>query len=76
MEGERSSVDNPDGITDGTRPASQNAPTESELLALAADDDGTVTGEEAAEKKRIKEEDWATYTDSHAKGAGNRMNKG
>lgn len=58
------------------RPASQNAPTSSELLALEAEDDGTLTGRDAAEKKRVKEENWATWTEANPRGAGNTLNRG
>jgi immunoglobulin-binding protein 1 len=58
------------------RQASYDAPTESELLELAAEDDGTVLGAEKAEQKRIKEENWAVYTEANKKGAGNTMNRG
>jgi len=56
--------------------ASYDAPTESELLELAAEDDGTVLGAEKAEQKRLKEENWAVYTEANKKGAGNTMNRG
>ena len=59
-----------------SRQASYDAPTESELLELAAEDDGTVLGAEKAEQKRIKEENWAVYTEANKKGAGNTMNRG
>jgi immunoglobulin-binding protein 1 len=58
------------------RQASYDAPTESELLELAAEDDGTVIGAEKAEQKRLKEENWAVYTEANKKGAGNIMNRG
>ena len=57
-------------------PASQNAPTTSEILEIDAEMDGTVHGELKAEKKRQKDEKWASYTDDHPRGAGNRMNRG
>ncbi|KAJ3715711.1 serine/threonine protein phosphatase PP2A-associated protein [Lentinula raphanica] len=56
--------------------ASQNAPTTSEQLALDAEMDGTVEGEEKAEAKRIKDENWARFTDENPRGAGNTMNRG
>jgi immunoglobulin-binding protein 1 len=59
-----------------SRQASYDAPTESELLELAAEDDGTVLGAEKAEQKRLKEENWAVYTEANKKGAGNTMNRG
>ena len=58
------------------RQASYDAPTDSELLELAAEEDGTMAGEEKAEKKRLKEENWAQYTEANRKGAGNTMNRG
>ena len=63
-------------MADQSRQASYDAPTESELLELAAEEDGTVLGAEKAEQKRQKEEKWATFTDSNKKGAGNTMNRG
>jgi immunoglobulin-binding protein 1 len=59
-----------------SRQASYDAPTESELLELAAEDDGTVLGAEKAEQKRVKEENWAVYTEANKKGAGNTKNRG
>lgn len=56
--------------------ASADAPTTSELLELAAENDGTFDAEEAEEKKRLKDENWARFTDENAKGAGNSMNRG
>jgi len=50
--------------------------TESELLAIAAEQDGSVQGELKAEEKRRKDEEWARYTDEHKKGEGNTMNRG
>jgi immunoglobulin-binding protein 1 len=58
------------------RQASYDAPTDSELLALAAEDDGTMLGEEKGEQKRRKEEDWSVYAEANPKGAGNTMNRG
>lgn len=63
-------------IADNRSQASYDAPTESELLELAAEDDGTVLGAEKAEQKRVKEENWAVYTEANKKGAGNTMNRG
>lgn len=57
-------------------PASQNAPTSSEQLALDAEMDGTLEGEDKAEVKRIKDENWARFTDENPRGAGNTMNRG
>lgn len=50
--------------------------TESEQLAIDAEDDGTVRGERKAEQKRLKDEKWARYTDTHRKGEGNTLNRG
>ena len=64
-------------MTDGTRrQASADAPTESELLELAAEQDGTMRAEEKGEQKRLKEENWAQYAEANPKGAGNTMNRG
>jgi immunoglobulin-binding protein 1 len=38
--------------------------------------DGTREGEEKAETKRVKDENWARFTDENPKGAGNTMNRG
>jgi immunoglobulin-binding protein 1 len=56
--------------------ASENAPTSTELLQLASEQDGTREGREKEEEKRKKEEDWAVYTELNKKGAGNTMNRG
>ena len=58
------------------RQASYDAPTTSELLELAAENDGTVEGASKAEEKRNKEENWARYTEENKRGAGNTMNRG
>lgn len=58
------------------RPQSEAEPTSSEQLALDSELDGTAFGDEKEEQKRQKDENWARYTDSHAKGAGNTMNRG
>lgn len=63
-------------MADYGRQASYDAPTESELLELAAENDGTMDAAEKEEQKRLKEENWARYTDENKKGAGNTMNKG
>ncbi|BEJ18250.1 hypothetical protein CspHIS471_0705270 [Cutaneotrichosporon sp. HIS471] len=63
-------------IIRGGGQASYDAPTESELLELEMENDGTAGAEEAAEKKRLKEENWAQFTDDNKKGAGNTMNRG
>ncbi|RSH77345.1 uncharacterized protein EHS24_003304 [Apiotrichum porosum] len=63
-------------IIRGGGQASYDAPTESELLELEAENDGTAAGAEAAEKRRAKTENWAQYTDDNKKGAGNTMNRG
>jgi hypothetical protein len=56
--------------------ASAEAPTTSELLQLASENDGTFDADEAEEQKRQKDENWARYTDENRKGAGNTMNRG
>ena len=58
------------------RPGSENQLTTSEQLQLDSEMDGTAIGEEKAEEKRQKDENWARYTDTHPKGAGNTMNRG
>ncbi|KAE9409740.1 TAP42-like protein [Gymnopus androsaceus JB14] len=60
----------------GGGPASENAPTSSEQLALDAEMDGNADGEEKAEVKRLKDERWAIFTDENPRGAGNTMNRG
>lgn len=62
--------------TDPRSQASYDAPTESELLELEAENDGSAAAEAAEEKKRLKEEKWAQYTDENQKGAGNTLNRG
>lgn len=57
------------------RKASEEAPTSNEILQLAAEQDGTVGAAEADEQKRVKDENWAVYTEENAKGAGNTMNR-
>ena len=52
------------------------APTESELLDLASEQDGTMGADEKSEQKRLKEEDWAQYAETNPRGAGNTMNRG
>jgi hypothetical protein len=58
------------------RPASAAAPTESEQLAMDAEQDGAIFGEEKEEQKRQKDEKWAQFADENPKGAGNTMNRG
>ncbi|KAJ7583052.1 serine/threonine protein phosphatase PP2A-associated protein [Mycena floridula] len=62
-------------ITGGGK-ASETAPTSSEELALAAEMDGTAEGREKEEEKRLKDENWASFTDANPRGAGNTMNRG
>ena len=59
-----------------TRQASADAPTATELLELAAEQDGTLEADDKTEQKRIKDENWARYTEANPKGAGNTMNRG
>ncbi|KAG9080392.1 hypothetical protein FRC06_006642 [Ceratobasidium sp. 370] len=56
--------------------ASEEAPTSSEQLAIDAEQDGTRLGDEKSEEKRLKDEDWAAYTDENPRGMGNTMNRG
>ncbi|KAF5330648.1 hypothetical protein D9619_005948 [Psilocybe cf. subviscida] len=64
------------GIIEGGGPSSEGQPTSSEKLAIDAEMDGTLEGEERAEFKRQKDENWAVYTEENPRGAGNRMNRG
>jgi len=63
-------------IITGGGPQSVERLTTSEHLALDADMDGTIFGEQRAEEKRQKDEQWAQYTDANPRGAGNTMNRG
>ncbi|KZS88341.1 hypothetical protein SISNIDRAFT_459798, partial [Sistotremastrum niveocremeum HHB9708] len=63
-------------IISGGGPQSEAALTTSEQLALDAEMDGTLEGEEKSEEKRLEDERWARYTDTHRKGEGNTMNRG
>ncbi|KAF9651466.1 hypothetical protein BDM02DRAFT_3178726 [Thelephora ganbajun] len=63
-------------IITGGGPQSEKELTTSERLALDAENEGSIFGEEKQEEKRQKDESWARYTDTHPKGAGNRMNRG
>ncbi|WWC87199.1 uncharacterized protein L201_002085 [Kwoniella dendrophila CBS 6074] len=63
-------------IITGGGQASYDAPTATELLELEAENDGSASAEESAEKKRLKDENWARFADENKKGAGNTMNKG
>ncbi|KAG5353105.1 hypothetical protein C0989_010309 [Termitomyces sp. Mn162] len=63
-------------IITGGGPASETAPTSSEQLALDGEMDGTLDGEEKSETKRLKDENWARFTDENPRGAGNTMNRG
>ncbi|KAI0636606.1 serine/threonine protein phosphatase PP2A-associated protein [Trametes polyzona] len=63
-------------IITGGGPASENKPTSKEQLAIDAEQDGTLFGEEKAEEKRQKDESWAQFTDANPRGAGNTMNRG
>ena len=57
-------------------PESASRLTRSEQLALDSEMDGSLTGEERAEEKRLEDEQWAQFTDANPKGAGNTMNRG
>ncbi|KAI5117471.1 hypothetical protein M0805_007176 [Coniferiporia weirii] len=63
-------------IISGGGAESANAPTRKEQLALDAEIDGTRGGDEKDEERRLEEERWARYTDTHPRGAGNTMNNG
>lgn len=63
-------------IITGGGPEQDAQLTASELLALEAENDGTMEAEEKSEQKRQKEEKWAQYTDLNRKGEGNTMNRG
>ncbi|KAG8725493.1 hypothetical protein FRC09_015786 [Ceratobasidium sp. 395] len=63
-------------IIRGGGKASEEAPTSSEQLSIDAEEDGTRFGEEKSEEKRLKDENWAIYTDENPKGMGNTMNRG
>ncbi|KAL4244931.1 TAP46-like protein [Abortiporus biennis] len=60
----------------GGGPQSESKLTTSEQLQLDSEMDGTAFAEERGETKRLKDEAWARYTDTHPKGAGNMMNRG
>lgn len=63
-------------ILTGGGPQQDALPTESEQLAIDAEQDGTAFGRDREEMKRTKDENWARYTDENQKGAGNTMNRG
>ncbi|KAJ7685525.1 TAP42-like protein [Mycena polygramma] len=63
-------------ILTGGGPASESALTSSEQLAQDAEMDGTRDGLEKEETKRLKDENWAQFTDENPRGAGNTMNRG
>ncbi|KAK7038065.1 Serine/threonine protein phosphatase PP2A-associated protein [Favolaschia claudopus] len=63
-------------ILTGGGPGSENELTSSEQLALDAEMDGSKDGAEKEEIKRLKDENWALFTDENPKGAGNTMNRG
>jgi len=63
-------------ILAGGGPQSELEPTSSERLAIEVEQDGTMFGELKYEQKRLKDENWARYTDVNPKGAGNTMNRG
>ncbi|KAJ6618806.1 TAP42-like protein [Mycena sp. CBHHK59/15] len=60
----------------GLRPASEAALTSSEQLELDSEMDGTRDGAGKEEMKRLKDENWAQFTDENPRGAGNTMNRG
>ncbi|KAJ7047183.1 TAP42-like protein [Mycena alexandri] len=63
-------------ILTGGGPASENALTSSEQLAVDSEMDGSRNGAEKEEMKRLKDENWAQFTDENPRGAGNTMNRG
>ncbi|KAJ7461476.1 TAP42-like protein [Mycena latifolia] len=63
-------------ILTGGGPASETTLTSSEQLELESEMDGTKDGAEKEEMKRLKDENWARFTDENPKGAGNTMNRG
>lgn len=63
-------------IITGGGPQSETRLTTKEQLALDAEQDGAVFGEEKAEEQRQQDEKWAQYTDTHPRGAGNTLNRG
>ncbi|KAJ7096457.1 TAP42-like protein [Mycena crocata] len=63
-------------ILTGGGPASETALTSSEQLELESEMDGTKDGMEKEETKRLKDENWARFTDENPRGAGNTMNRG
>ncbi|KAI0807790.1 serine/threonine protein phosphatase PP2A-associated protein [Fomes fomentarius] len=63
-------------IISGGGPQSEAKLTSKEQLVLDAEQDGATFGEDKAEEKRLKDEAWAHYTDTHPRGAGNTMNRG
>ncbi|KAJ7085733.1 TAP42-like protein [Mycena belliarum] len=63
-------------ILTGGGPASESTLTSSEQLTLDSEMDGTTDGAEKEEMKRLKDENWARFTDENPKGAGNTMNRG
>ncbi|KAA1469425.1 TAP42-like protein [Dentipellis sp. KUC8613] len=63
-------------IITGGGPQSEAEPTSKEQLALDAEQDGTIFGDQKEEERRQKDENWARYTDVNPKGAGNTMNRG
>jgi len=63
-------------ILTGGGPQSELEPTSSEQLAIDAEQDGAKFGDDKAEEKRLKDENWARYTDMNPKGVGNTMNRG
>jgi hypothetical protein len=64
------------GILPSGGPPSEAQPTSSEQLTIDSEMDGTVLGELGAGERRHKDEQWAQYTDTHPRGAGNTMNRG
>ena len=57
-------------------PQSEQQLTSSEQLALDSEMDGATFGEERGEAKRLKDEEWARFTEANPRGSGNTMNRG
>lgn len=76
MEGELLHISSREEANIRLRPDSDAKLTTKEQLALDGEMDGTVEGEEKAERKRLEDEEWARFTDANPRGAGNTMNRG
>lgn len=63
-------------IITGGGPQSEEQLTSSEQLALDTEMDGSAFAEARAEEKRLKDEQWAMFTEANPRGSGNTMNRG